>query len=163
MYGYTDVHILCFVLFFLQFHYSTSISQFDASLLIDYCQFGYPTVLYMHVWFCTKIHPLFFLLLIMCVYIIIIFSLKKVLECSLGIVGVVKKKRTLFMVERTRIHVDDVEKLGHFMELEVIVYQNNLDFSLTFQMHYYCCFRYIIIVRLLLYQIHYCCQMPINP
>lgn len=48
-------------------------------------------------------------------------GLKKVLECSLGIVGIVKKKRSLFMVERTRIHVDDVESLGHFMELEVML------------------------------------------
>ncbi|XP_054715872.1 uncharacterized protein LOC129225306 [Uloborus diversus] len=48
-------------------------------------------------------------------------GLKKVLESSLGLVGIVKKERHLFMYERTRIHVDDVEHLGHFMELEVML------------------------------------------
>jgi len=48
-------------------------------------------------------------------------GLKKVLESSIGIIGIVKKKRMLFLVKRTRIHVDDVENLGHFMELEVML------------------------------------------
>jgi predicted adenylyl cyclase CyaB len=35
--------------------------------------------------------------------------------------GVVKKIRYLYMVGKTRIHLDDVEGLGHFMELEVVM------------------------------------------
>ncbi|VDM68236.1 unnamed protein product [Strongylus vulgaris] len=37
----------------------------------------------------------------------------------MGIKGEVKKIRTLFIFERTRIHIDSVEDLGDFMELEV--------------------------------------------
>ncbi|XP_055950526.1 uncharacterized protein LOC129984628 [Argiope bruennichi] len=48
-------------------------------------------------------------------------GLKKVLESSLGLVGIVSKRRHLFMYGQTRIHVDDVKNLGHFMELEVVL------------------------------------------
>ena len=37
----------------------------------------------------------------------------------MGVRGVVKKERWLYMVGQTRVHVDDVQGLGHFMELEV--------------------------------------------
>lgn len=37
----------------------------------------------------------------------------------MGIKGEVKKARTLFIFERTRIHIDSVDGLGDFMELEV--------------------------------------------
>ena len=33
--------------------------------------------------------------------------------------GIVKKRRLLYLVGQTRVHCDDVEGLGHFMELEV--------------------------------------------
>ncbi|KAI0212979.1 hypothetical protein LSAT2_002031 [Lamellibrachia satsuma] len=46
-------------------------------------------------------------------------QLKCVLEQALGVRGVLKKRRLLYMVGQTRIHVDQVEGLGHFMELEV--------------------------------------------
>jgi predicted adenylyl cyclase CyaB len=41
------------------------------------------------------------------------------LAAVLPILGRVVKRRTLFFKGRTRIHLDDVEGLGHFMELEV--------------------------------------------
>ena len=48
-------------------------------------------------------------------------SLKAVLQTSLGVRGVVRKTRTLYRVGQTRIHLDDVEGLGSFVELEVVM------------------------------------------
>jgi len=48
-------------------------------------------------------------------------ALRAVLEASLGLLGVVRKQRWLFMVGNTRIHLDDVQGLGAFMELEVVL------------------------------------------
>lgn len=47
--------------------------------------------------------------------------LLEILQKSLGIMGVVRKKRTLYMVSQTRIHLDEVEGLGDFLELEVVL------------------------------------------
>ncbi len=47
-------------------------------------------------------------------------SLAAALSGALGTRGVVRKRRTLYLVGRTRIHVDDVEGLGHFLELEYV-------------------------------------------
>jgi predicted adenylyl cyclase CyaB len=44
-----------------------------------------------------------------------------------GIRGVVKKNRYLYMVGQTRIHLDEVEGLGHFMELEVVMREGQSD------------------------------------
>ncbi|XP_022301093.2 uncharacterized protein LOC111109301 [Crassostrea virginica] len=46
-------------------------------------------------------------------------SLKECLKRSVGIKGILRKVRTLYMVGQTRVHVDQVEGLGSFMELEV--------------------------------------------
>ncbi|MDI6778708.1 MAG: class IV adenylate cyclase [Bacteroidota bacterium] len=46
--------------------------------------------------------------------------LKEVLAASNGIRVVMKKFRELYKYENCRIHIDDVEELGSFMELEVI-------------------------------------------
>jgi len=48
-------------------------------------------------------------------------SLKEVLSLALGSVGRVQKTRTLFMYGQTRIHIDKVINLGNFMELEVML------------------------------------------
>jgi len=48
-------------------------------------------------------------------------SLKTVLQAALGVRGVVRKQRTLYLTGQTRIHLDDVEGLGLFAELEVVM------------------------------------------
>jgi predicted adenylyl cyclase CyaB len=48
-------------------------------------------------------------------------SLRDTLGNALGVIGVVRKTRHLFMVGQTRIHLDDVEGLGVFAELEVVM------------------------------------------
>lgn len=48
-------------------------------------------------------------------------ELRRVLALAYGEVGRVKKHRTLFLVGRTRIHLDSVEQLGDFLELEVVM------------------------------------------
>lgn len=54
-------------------------------------------------------------------------NLKRVLELAYGIRGVIKKTRYLYLVGRTRIHLDDVEGLGQFMELEVVMQEGQSD------------------------------------
>eukprot|EP00057_Strongylocentrotus_purpuratus_P023642 XP_011678116.1 PREDICTED: uncharacterized protein LOC586260 [Strongylocentrotus purpuratus] len=48
-------------------------------------------------------------------------SLKQTLGMACGVRGVVKKTRTLMMIGQTRLHIDEVEGLGNFMELEVVL------------------------------------------
>ena len=47
--------------------------------------------------------------------------LREILSLGYGIIGCVSKRRTIFMAGRTRIHLDDVDGLGHFLELEVLL------------------------------------------
>lgn len=47
--------------------------------------------------------------------------LKDLLENALGIRSVVKKKRTLYQFKNVRIHLDEVENLGSFLECEAVV------------------------------------------
>ena len=54
-------------------------------------------------------------------------NLKRVLELAYGIRGVVRKTRYLYLVGQTRLHLDDVEGLGQFMELEVVMQEKQSD------------------------------------
>jgi len=48
-------------------------------------------------------------------------SLRDALTLAYGSAGRVRKHRTLYLVGRTRVHLDRVESLGHFLELEVVL------------------------------------------
>jgi predicted adenylyl cyclase CyaB len=48
-------------------------------------------------------------------------SLKAALAAALGVRGVVRKKRWLYRVGQTRVHLDEVDGLGPFLELEVVL------------------------------------------
>ena len=48
-------------------------------------------------------------------------ALLAVLSTALPVRGVVRKRRELLLCGRTRIHLDQVEGLGHFLELEVVL------------------------------------------
>ncbi len=48
-------------------------------------------------------------------------ALLEILTATLGKTGVVKKRRTLYLVGQTRVHLDQVEGLGDYLELEVVL------------------------------------------
>jgi adenylate cyclase class IV len=48
-------------------------------------------------------------------------TLKSVLRQALGETVVVEKTRVLYLVGQTRVHLDSVSGLGHFLELEVVL------------------------------------------
>jgi adenylate cyclase class IV len=48
-------------------------------------------------------------------------TLREALTRALGQIGRVRKQRTLLLAGRTRIHLDRVEGLGDFVELEVVL------------------------------------------
>jgi predicted adenylyl cyclase CyaB len=54
-------------------------------------------------------------------------TLKTALAAALGVRGVVRKTRHLYLVDQTRIHLDEVEGLGQFMELEVVLQPGQSD------------------------------------
>lgn len=47
-------------------------------------------------------------------------SLKEILTKSLGILAVVDKKREIYFIDNVKFHIDTVENLGTFMEIEAI-------------------------------------------
>lgn len=54
-------------------------------------------------------------------------ALKGALAVALGISGVVRKTRYLYLVGQTRIHFDEVAELGNFIELEVVLSPEQTD------------------------------------
>jgi predicted adenylyl cyclase CyaB len=54
-------------------------------------------------------------------------ALKDVLAACYGIRGMVRKQRLLYLIGNTRIHLDQVEGLGTFIELEVVLTPNQND------------------------------------
>ncbi len=56
-------------------------------------------------------------------------ALLAILTATLGKlgVGVVKKTRTVYLLAQTRVHIDDVEDLGSFLELEVVLRPDQTD------------------------------------
>ena len=51
-------------------------------------------------------------------------SLREALARAYGIAGRVRKQRMLFMIGRTRVHLDRVENLGDWLEVEVVLEEN---------------------------------------
>lgn len=47
--------------------------------------------------------------------------LAEVLADAVGVIGIVSKVRTVYLIGQTRVHFDEVEKLGRFVELEVVL------------------------------------------
>ena len=56
-------------------------------------------------------------------------TLLEILRRTLGVTGTVKKTRTLYLVGQTRIHIDQVEGLGDFLELEVVLRKDQTEES----------------------------------
>jgi predicted adenylyl cyclase CyaB len=48
-------------------------------------------------------------------------DLREVLAAALGILGQVRKRRQVFLIGQTRVHLDEVEGLGTLAELEVVL------------------------------------------
>lgn len=48
-------------------------------------------------------------------------KMREILSAVLGVAGRVRKRRLLYLCGSTRIHIDDVESLGNFVELEVVL------------------------------------------
>jgi len=47
-------------------------------------------------------------------------SLKEILTRSLGVLVVVDKKREIYFIDNVKFHIDQVERLGSFVEIEAI-------------------------------------------
>jgi predicted adenylyl cyclase CyaB len=47
--------------------------------------------------------------------------LRDLLAGALGVHGEVRKRRKVYIVDQTRIHFDEVERLGSFLEVEVVL------------------------------------------
>lgn len=65
-------------------------------------------------------------------------NLKEILIKSLGILVVVKKKREIYFIDNVKFHLDDVNGLGTFVEIEAIDSAGSLEKEKLFeQCNYY--------------------------
>ena len=62
-------------------------------------------------------------------------TLRESLTLAWGQAGRVRKQRRLFIVGRTRVHLDRVEGLGEFLELEVVLREGELPEAGTAEAH----------------------------
>ncbi len=53
-------------------------------------------------------------------------SLKEILTKSLGVLVVVDKKREIYVIDNVKFHIDEVENLGTFIEIEAIDKDGNI-------------------------------------
>ncbi|MEA3514206.1 MAG: class IV adenylate cyclase [Nanoarchaeota archaeon] len=53
-------------------------------------------------------------------------SLKEILTKALGVLVVVDKKREIYFIDNVKFHIDIVEDLGTFVEIEAIDYDGNI-------------------------------------
>jgi len=58
-------------------------------------------------------------------------ALREALAEALGVLVTIRKRRTVFIYGATRIHFDDVEGLGRFVELETVIGSQGHDAALT--------------------------------
>jgi predicted adenylyl cyclase CyaB len=54
-------------------------------------------------------------------------KLKELLSEKLGVRTIVKKRRKIFLIENARIHLDQVDGLGSFFEIEIVMPPDALD------------------------------------
>jgi len=62
--------------------------------------------------------------------------LKEVLTSAYGVRGVIQKQRELYRIGQTRIHLDRVEGLGEFLELEFVMQKGQTDAEGTETLEY---------------------------
>ena len=54
-------------------------------------------------------------------------TLREILTATLGMNGSVKKRRSLYLIGQTRVHIDEVEGLGEFLEFECVLQAEQSD------------------------------------
>lgn len=65
-------------------------------------------------------------------------TLKEVLTHALGVKAVVDKQREIYFIDNVKLHIDTVEDLGYFLEIEAIDYDGTLGIDyLQDQCEYY--------------------------
>ncbi|MBK7871188.1 MAG: class IV adenylate cyclase [Saprospiraceae bacterium] len=65
-------------------------------------------------------------------------SLKALLTKALGVLAVVDKRRAIFFIDNVKFHIDRVNKLGHFIEIEAIAENGDTtEQELLIQCEYY--------------------------
>jgi predicted adenylyl cyclase CyaB len=63
--------------------------------------------------------------------------LELVLAMGLSVRGIVRKRRRVYIVDNTRIHLDEVEGLGRFVELEVMLQEGEADAAGHARLHHW--------------------------